>query len=127
VREHRIDPKYRRKQMEWNNKWRIKIENREKILAIRRKSQRKIAKALKIAGFITKEKRKEIYTRDEFKCLACGSDTFLTIDHINPIQKGGKTVDDNLQTLCRSCNSKKQNKMIDYRFIPVSIANTPSL
>jgi predicted nucleic acid-binding Zn ribbon protein len=32
------------------------------------------------------------------------------IDHIEPMAKGGKTVPDNLQVLCRTCNGKKGSK-----------------
>lgn len=49
------------------------------------------------------------------KCLACGSVEDITIDHIKPIVKGGITVLDNLQPLCRSCNATKGINIIDYR------------
>jgi 5-methylcytosine-specific restriction endonuclease McrA len=34
----------------------------------------------------------------------------LEVDHIKPISKGGKTVLNNLQTLCMDCNRGKSNK-----------------
>lgn len=39
----------------------------------------------------------------------------LTLDHIQPIHYGGENKIGNLQTLCRSCNSKKGTKFFDYR------------
>jgi hypothetical protein len=51
--------------------------------------------------------RWEVWERDNFTCCHCGKRTDLTIDHIVPVAKGGQTVKDNLQTLCKSCNSKK--------------------
>jgi hypothetical protein len=51
--------------------------------------------------------RWEVWERDNFTCKSCGARQDLTIDHIVPESKGGKTIKDNLQTLCRSCNSKK--------------------
>lgn len=52
-------------------------------------------------------------------CLACGlketEDSKLTADHILPITLGGQDSLENLQPLCKSCNSKKYNKFIDYR------------
>lgn len=49
----------------------------------------------------------EIITRDGGHCQHCGTTEDLTIDHIIPIFKGGTNDPANLQTLCRSCNSKK--------------------
>lgn len=51
--------------------------------------------------------RNAIFERDGWQCLHCGSQESLTLDHIIPFSRGGTTSDDNLQTLCRSCNSKK--------------------
>jgi len=49
------------------------------------------------------------------KCLACGSEKNISLDHIVPIHKKGTNTIDNLQPLCKSCNSKKGTKVIDYR------------
>ena len=51
--------------------------------------------------------RWDVWNRDKFCCVHCGTTYFLTLDHIIPQSKGGKTEVDNLQTLCRSCNSTK--------------------
>lgn len=50
------------------------------------------------------------------KCLCCGA-TGITLaqDHVLPVSMGGKTVPENIQPLCRSCNRKKNDKFIDYR------------
>lgn len=48
-----------------------------------------------------------IFRRDGYQCRACGAPDDLTADHIIPEVKGGVAVLENLQTLCRSCNSKK--------------------
>lgn len=60
-------------------------------------------------------KRKTIYERDDFKCLKCGENNIkkLTLDHIIPISKGGKSNNENLQTLCKKCNGEKGNKNCD--------------
>ena len=56
-----------------------------------------------------------IFKRDGNTCLKCGMKNNLTIDHIIPISMGGKNSLFNLQTLCRSCNSKKKTNYKDYR------------
>lgn len=59
---------------------------------------------------INKDLRWKIWERDDFTCKKCGSRQDLHIDHINPVSKGGKTTEDNLQTLCARCNRKKGSK-----------------
>ena len=51
-----------------------------------------------------------VFKRDDFRCKSCGSRDDLAADHIFPEVKGGPTSLDNLQTLCRSCNSRKKVK-----------------
>lgn len=51
--------------------------------------------------------RLHVYARDGFACLRCGTTSDLSLDHIHPWSKGGLDTEDNLQTLCRSCNSSK--------------------
>ncbi len=49
------------------------------------------------------------------QCLACGCHEGLVIDHIIPVSLGGCTTWENLQILCKGCNSNKYTKVIDYR------------
>lgn len=51
--------------------------------------------------------RGAVYARDGFACLHCGATENLTIDHIHPWSLGGSDDIENLQTLCRPCNSRK--------------------
>ncbi len=67
---------------------------------------------------MTKKLREFIKARDHFTCCNCGNSTsiepnlLLEIDHIIPVSKGGRTVEDNLQTLCWKCNRAKSNKIM---------------
>jgi len=58
--------------------------------------------------------RWQVFERDDFKCVACGSSAIdgaiLHVDHIIPRSKGGKDVMENYQTLCHKCNIGKSNK-----------------
>lgn len=65
-------------------------------------------------GKVSNKMRFAIYRRDGYRCCKCGvSDRYapLEIDHIVPIAKGGKSVYDNLQTLCHRCNVEKGDKI----------------
>lgn len=57
--------------------------------------------------------RFRVFKRDNFRCIACGRSpaTHLNIelhaDHVLAVANGGKTVIENLQTLCQGCNLGK--------------------
>ena len=65
--------------------------------------------------FIGRKKIREFIIKRDKKCLRCGREDKLTIDHIEPISKGGENKLGNLQTLCKSCNSIKRDSFKDYR------------
>lgn len=60
---------------------------------------------------IPDEVRWAVFERDDFRCRDCGARRFLTLDHIHPVSQGGADDIENLQTLCRRCNSKKSDKI----------------
>ena len=55
--------------------------------------------------------RNEVLIRDNYTCVYCGSKEDLAIDHIFPFSRGGSNESDNLQVLCRDCNSSKSNSI----------------
>ena len=68
-------------------------------------------------GRVSNALRFSIYKRDGYRCCYCGiSERFarLEIDHIVPIAKGGKSVYNNLQTLCHRCNVAKGDSLVNY-------------
>lgn len=56
--------------------------------------------------------RKAIFTRDKYTCQSCGRKDNLTVDHIVQLSHGGTNNPENLQTLCKYCHEKKDNKKI---------------
>lgn len=54
--------------------------------------------------------RRDVFERDAYRCRHCATWVDLTIDHIIPRSRGGTDDETNLQTLCRSCNSKKGDR-----------------
>ena len=69
-------------------------------------------------ALMTKALRESIKKRDHYTCCECGNsihkepNLLLEIDHIIPVSKGGKTEENNLQTLCWKCNRSKSNKIV---------------
>jgi 5-methylcytosine-specific restriction endonuclease McrA len=51
--------------------------------------------------------RNNIFKRDNFTCQYCDAQTNLTLDHLIPVSKGGKSSWTNLVTACRPCNARK--------------------
>lgn len=68
--------------------------------------------ALSIRAFTDRMKR-EAYERQAGICPACGQHfeiEDMEADHITPWSKGGHTVSENCQMLCKDCNRKKSGK-----------------
>lgn len=73
-----------------------------------------------------KYSRGNVYLRDDYTCGLCGQCfvhdlDILTLDHVVPKSKGGKTNWANITTACKPCNSSKGNdetivpKLLPYR------------
>lgn len=60
---------------------------------------------------IPKEVQREVWRRDQGRCVQCGSQENLEYDHIIPVSRGGANTARNIQLLCETCNRRKSNKI----------------
>jgi 5-methylcytosine-specific restriction endonuclease McrA len=57
--------------------------------------------------------RANILLRDEDTCQYCGKHSRdLTLDHVIPRSRGGKSTWENLVASCKACNGKKGNRLL---------------
>jgi 5-methylcytosine-specific restriction endonuclease McrA len=66
--------------------------------------------------------RHRIFARDRYRCQYCGrrGTAFdLTLDHIMPKSRGGRTVADNLVTACQACNNRKGDRTPEEARMPL--------
>jgi 5-methylcytosine-specific restriction endonuclease McrA len=66
-------------------------------------------------GSFTKEEWIEIKKKCGGRCVGCGEEKKLTVDHIIPLSKGGSNSKENIQPLCGRCNSRKYNKILQVK------------
>jgi len=69
-------------------------------------------------GSFTAEEWVALKQRYNHTCLRCGKrepEIKLTADHVVPISRGGAGTIDNIQPLCRPCNTAKFTQTTDYR------------
>lgn len=74
-----------------------------------------VMKLIKIIRTIYRTKvpfsKKNVMIRDGFTCQYCGKQKELTIDHVIPVSRGGKSTFENCVTACKNCNNKKSAKL----------------
>jgi 5-methylcytosine-specific restriction endonuclease McrA len=59
--------------------------------------------------------RRNVYLRDRFCCVYCGTRApldQLTYDHVTPRSKGGPTTWENVVTACKACNLRKGDRLL---------------
>ncbi|CAN5117290.1 HNH endonuclease [soil metagenome] len=83
-------------------------------------------------------KRLKIYMRDKHRCQYCNTKVGsnhptlhkkltiadLTLDHIFPVSRGGKTVPENLATSCKPCNQRKADRTPEEARMPLLTPQT---
>lgn len=60
--------------------------------------------------------RKNVLLRDQYQCQYCGVKCrpgVITIDHVVPRSRGGKTTWTNVVAACHNCNRKKGNRSLE--------------
>ena len=80
---------------------RQEVEAMERVLSQKGVHRKPISEAVKLL----------VWTRDEGKCVRCGSSENLHFDHIIPIAKGGGNSENNIQILCERCNLQKADRI----------------
>lgn len=85
-----------------------------KLILTTEKESESIDESIKLehARFIPSHVKREVWVRDQGKCVQCGSTENLHFDHIIPYSKGGSSlVADNIQLLCAKHNLLKKDKI----------------
>lgn len=84
----------------------------------RRKYLKRCSHHTKAGGITTPEEWEMLKSRYGYICLCCERkepEIELTMDHVIPLSMSGSNGIENIQPLCRSCNSIKWTQTIDYR------------
>lgn len=134
-RERMKNPEYSKRHTEWTNEYRRKRrakpggrDKEYKRERLRYHTDEEVRRRILANSMLQYARRQSAegdgFSLDEWdalcshygnRCLACGANTNLTVDHILPLSKGGKHELSNVQPLCKSCNCRKHDKYIDYR------------
>lgn len=81
----------------------------------------------KVPPRAVKFNRRNIYIRDNFTCQYCGAKPGreqLTIDHIVPKSRGGRSDWENVVLACQGCNAQKGSKLLSHT--PLKLAKKPA-
>lgn len=76
---------------------------------VRRHREKRAAAGLQSQWTAPKALREAVYARDGHRCIYCGSEERLSLDHRTPEIRGGNHDMDNLATACLSCNGAKRD------------------
>jgi hypothetical protein len=79
-------------------------------------------------GSFTKQEWNDLLAKYNYRCVRCGNKRHISADHVIPVSLGGSSNIDNIQPLCRRCNSSKGARSSrDYRAKPNyrCLINTP--
>lgn len=98
---------------------RMRVEQPEKYrLRGQIKSLSRRVHKLQASGKFTMAEWSKLKEEYDYTCLSCKRrepEIKLTVDHVIPLCRGGTHSIENIQPLCKSCNSIKGKKFIDFR------------
>lgn len=94
------------------------LEATDKLISnITKTIQIAVPKVIKLLNFVKgvyKTKvtfsKRNLFIRDKKRCVYCGSPDSLTVDHVFPASRGGKTNFTNCVSACQKCNNKKGDR-----------------
>lgn len=81
---------------------------KRRISNARRRANKRATSSLEVDVYI-----QSLYDDKDCKCPYCSSKDNLSIDHINPLSRGGTHTEDNIELVCLPCNIQKGNKTKD--------------
>ena len=96
-----------KKSEESSRRWREKNPEKVRMIKMRANNSRRGA-----PGSFTGNELKTKFKILGNKCVHCGTEDNLTVDHIRPLKLGGTNNIDNIQSLCKSCNSRKGARFV---------------
>lgn len=103
-RERNID-KIKKRMSDW---WKNNLDKRI-VYSQKRRAQKSLGRGVTVKEWLSVL---EFY---EHRCLCCGFEGKMTMDHVVPLSLGGRHEVENIQPLCHSCNSRKGARHVDYR------------
>ena len=67
--------------------------------------------------------KKNVLLRDKYLCAYCGvrGDRLMTVDHVVPRARGGRSTWENLVACCSTCNARKRDRTPDEARMPLRI------
>lgn len=79
-------------------------------------SLRAVSKKTRLgSGNSTIVNREALFERDDWRCVYCGeqfSSAELTVDHVQPLVRGGDSSGGNVVTACAACNLRKGHRRL---------------
>lgn len=113
--------KYRAKNKLYFSNYKKQYNKTEKgkVAIVKANHNKQVWKSKTLNNFDAKEGKCILFLQN-YKCIYPECNEYFdlvkpTLDHINPLSKGGPLVKDNVQYLCQKHNSKKHTQEIDYR------------